>query len=163
MNDEMKKKIEKKFGAKVTEKEKGQLRVKVGPGKLKEVCRFARKEGFGHLSAISAADFPRKGACELSYFLYSPSEKLVLWVKISITRRKPKVPSVTGLWGGNAGVQEREIHELFGIDFEGNKDLSELFLEDWKGPPPFRKDFDWRKYVRKFYDKKSERERGYHE
>ena len=39
-----------------------------------------------------------------------------------------------------------------------------LFLEDWEGPPPFRKDFDWGKYVReKYYNKKNERENIYFE
>ena len=53
---------------------------------------------------------------------------------------------------------------MFGVKFEGNDDLSPLFLEDWLGPPPFRKDFDWRKYVReKYYDKKNERENIYFE
>lgn len=164
MIDSIKKKIEKKFGIRVTEKERGRLQVKVGLEKLKEVCWFAKGEGFEHLSAISATDFPAKGKYELSYFLWSGTKKIVLWVKIAAKRANPKVPSITEVWGANAGAHEREIHELFGIDFEGNKDLSALFLEDWKGPPPFRKDFDWRKYARKeFYDKKSERESGYYD
>jgi len=54
------------------------------------------------------------------------------------------------------------MHELFGVEFEGNQDLAPLFLEDWDGPPPFRKDFDWRDYVReREYDKENERERAY--
>jgi NADH-quinone oxidoreductase subunit C len=164
VTDSIKKKIEKKFGTGVTEKERGRLQVKVGLEKLKEVCRFAKGEGFEHLSAISATDFPAKGKYELSYFFWSSSKKIVLWVKTSIERGKPEVPSLTDIWGANAGAHEREIHELFGIKFEGNEDLSELFLEDWKGPPPFRKDFDWRKYIRKeFYDKKSKRESGYYD
>ena len=164
MADSVGEKIERKFGAKVREKTKGRLQVKVGLKRLKEVCRFAKEKGFEHLSAISATDFPEKGKYELSYFLWSRSKRTVLWVKTSVERGKPEVPSLTEVWGANAGAHEREIHELFGIKFEGNEDLSELFLEDWKGPPPFRKDFDWRKYVRKeFYNKKSKRESGYYD
>jgi NADH:ubiquinone oxidoreductase subunit C len=37
-------------------------------------------------------------------------------------------------------------------------------LENWEGPNPFRKDFNWREYVRnKFYDKKNEREKVYYD
>ena len=51
---------------------------------------------------------------------------------------------------------EEEGHQFKGnlltlwrhIVFDGNKNLTPLFLEDWDGPPPFRKDFNWREYVR---------------
>ena len=42
----------------------------------------------------------------------------------------------------NAAMHERETWEMFGIKFRGNRMLKPLFLEDWRGPPPFRKDFD---------------------
>ena len=52
---------------------------------------------------------------------------------------------------------------MFGVEFQGNPDLSPLFLEDWEGPPPFRKDFDWRAYVReKYYREDREEDRGYY-
>ena len=71
---------------------------------------------------------------------------------------------MTPVWYENAQIHEREIHELFGVKFEGNQDLSPLFLENWEGPDPFRKDFNWREYVRdKFYDKKNEREKVYYD
>jgi len=50
---------------------------------------------------------------------------------------------------------EREIHELFGVVFEGHKRLTPLFLDRWKQMPPFRKDFNTREYVEKtFSDEK---------
>ncbi|MEA2021909.1 MAG: NADH-quinone oxidoreductase subunit C, partial [Candidatus Caldatribacteriota bacterium] len=54
--------------------------------------------------------------------------------------------------------------EFFGIDFKGNSNLIPLFTENWQGPPPFRKDFNWQEYVRnKYYKKENKRERGYYE
>lgn len=48
-------------------------------------------------------------------------------------------------------MHEREIWELFGIIFDGNAMLKPLFLEKWNGPPPFRKEFDWKKFVKETY------------
>jgi len=64
------------------------------------------------------------------------------------------IPSLSELWP-NAAVHEREAWELFGISFEGNKFLKPLFLEDHFEIPPFRKDFNWREYVRKAYFEKT--------
>jgi NADH-quinone oxidoreductase subunit C len=47
----------------------------------------------------------------------------------------------------HAQTYEREIHEMYGVFFEGNARLTPLFLEHWRGPPPMRRDFDTRKYV----------------
>jgi NADH-quinone oxidoreductase subunit C len=48
---------------------------------------------------------------------------------------------------GTSQFYEQEIHEFFGIVFEGNKDLSGLFLENWLDIPPFRKDFNTREFA----------------
>ncbi len=52
-----------------------------------------------------------------------------------------RVASVCDVWEV-AQVYEREVHDFFGITFEGNDDLRRLFLRaDWKGYP-LRKDYD---------------------
>jgi len=48
-------------------------------------------------------------------------------------------------------MHEHEAWELFKIIFKGNPMLKPLFLEEWNGPPPFRKDFNWREYVKEKY------------
>ena len=53
----------------------------------------------------------------------------------------------------NAEPYEREIHELFGINFKGHPRLIPLFLERDYKIPPFRKDFDTKKYVEETFDK----------
>ena len=131
---------------------------------LIDVCAFIKEEGFEHLSAISVTDWITEGEYELTYHLWSYREKILLTVKTKIDRDKPTISSTTPVWGESAQIHERELHELFGVKFEGNADLTPLFLEDWRGPPPFRKDFDWRKYVRgEYYDRENEREEGYWE
>lgn len=50
------------------------------------------------------------------------------------------IDSLVGIFGG-AGWHERETHEMYGIDFAGNPDLSNLYLPDGFEGHPLRKDF----------------------
>jgi NADH-quinone oxidoreductase subunit C len=103
---------------------------------------------FDHLSDVTGVDYPADGEFEVVYHLWSHARKVRLIQKVRIPRDSPLLQSATDLWPG-AQIHEREIHELFGIGFEGNPDLSPLFLENWTEIPPFRKDFDTREYVRR--------------
>jgi NADH-quinone oxidoreductase subunit C len=138
--------------------------VTIDKNNLIALCDFVKELGFEHLSAISVTDWPEEGTFELTYHLWSYSKKILLTVKTKLNRANAIVDSVVPIWKENAQIHERELHELFGVKFEGNEDLTPLFLEDWDGPPPFRKDFDWRKYVRQeCYDQTNERERAYYD
>ncbi|MCK4226794.1 NADH-quinone oxidoreductase subunit C [candidate division WOR-3 bacterium] len=163
MNEkELIEKIESEFGIKGDLQRDRRIWVKVGKEKLITLCKFLHARNFEHLSAISVTDYVEKGIYELTYHIWSYSDKILITIKTEISRDKPIIASVTPIWNGSAQIHERELHELFGVKFNGNPDLSPLFLEDWDGPPPFRKDFDWREYVReKHYDEKNEREKPY--
>jgi len=109
-----------------------------------------KDSGFDHLSDVTAVDYIDEQEFELVYHLWSHQTKVRAIMKVRIPRQSSAVSSVMALWSG-AQIHEREIHELFGINFEGNPNLAELFLEDWEEIPPFRKDFDTRKYVKEQY------------
>lgn len=142
--------------------EDGSVWIAVDQEQLSALLGFSRSEGFDHCSAISVTDWPEEEAFELTYHLWSYSDKVLLTVKSRVDRREATVDSAIPLWGPSAGIHERELHELFGVEFSGNPDLAPLFLENWDGPPPFRKDFDWRAYVREtFYEEGDPREQGY--
>ena len=136
--------------------------VELPPEGLLDFCQYAKKIGFDHLSAISATDFPEEEQYELTHHLWSYKHKMLVTIRSRIGREEPVISSVGSVWA-SARIHERELHELFGVEFEGSPDLSELFLEDWEGMPPFRRDFDWREYVRSSYDKDDEREKVYWE
>ena len=42
---------------------------------------------------------------------------------------------------------ERDLCEMYGIDFVGNTNLKELSLENWVHTPPLRREFDTLKFV----------------
>src|SRR5207249_10884978 len=65
------------------------------------------------------------------------------WIRVSadgLPRDDPRVASVTFLWKG-AEWQEREAYDMFGIIFEGNRDLRRIYMPPDYTSLPLRKDF----------------------
>lgn len=77
---------------------------------------------------------------ELNYFLYSEINNTKLMIKNKIQRKKAAIDSIVDIFP-SAEFEEREIFDLFGIEFKGNKNLERLLLpKDWEGYP-LRKDY----------------------
>ena len=65
------------------------------------------------------------------------------WLRVTadgLSREDPRVPSVTFLWKG-AEWMEREAYDMFGITFEGNRDLRRIYMPPDYQSFPLRKDF----------------------
>ncbi len=139
-------------GVKVSTPKNGRLVVTALPANAKEVLKSLKDEGYIHLALISCVDWIDKEKLELIYILssYSGNDHVIL--RTSLPRAKPKFLTMIDIFE-NAEPYEREIHELFGIDFEGHPRLIPLFLEREYEIPPFRKDFDTREYVKDLFDK----------
>jgi NADH-quinone oxidoreductase subunit C len=69
---------------------------------------------------------------------------------VRIDRETAAMGTLTDLWQP-ASFFERDIHEMFGVDFLGNKDQERFILTDWKGPPPMRKDFVTRDFAHEHF------------
>jgi NADH:ubiquinone oxidoreductase subunit C len=78
---------------------------------------------------------------QVVYHLWSPLTPD--WLRViadGLPRDEPRVPSVTFLWKG-AEWAEREAYDMFGIIFEGNRDLRRIYMPpDFQGFP-LRKDY----------------------
>ncbi len=120
------------------------------------VLRFLRDSGYDHLTMLSCVDWMEEKEFELVYILSFYSETEVgnenyhVILKTRISRERGEFETITHLFE-NAEPYEREIHELFGIRFEGHSRLTPMFLEREYKVPPFRKDFDTRVYVKEFF------------
>jgi len=124
------------------------------------ILRFLKDTDFDHLALLSAVDRIENDCFELCFILtsymqnddkYTDSQRLHIILKTSIPRENPQFKTAIGIFP-NAEPYEREIHELFGIEFEGHPRLTPLLLEREYEIPPFRKDFDTRKYVKEVFD-----------
>ena len=102
---------------------------------------------FPHLSAISCVDWIEEAEFELVYHFWSYNRKILVSARIRIPRTEDAhFDTITHLWQP-AKFFERDIHEMFGVVFDGNEDLERFILTDWTGPPPMRKDFITREYA----------------
>jgi len=114
-----------------------------------KIAAFLKENGFKRFLTVGVVDWLEKGSFEV-YFIVHNMNNIYVKVSTEIPREKPEIPSLSDLWP-NAAMHERESWELFGIKFSGNPMLKPLFLEDWNGPPPFKKDFNWREYVKQTF------------
>ncbi|MGA1822393.1 MAG: NADH-quinone oxidoreductase subunit C [Thermoplasmatota archaeon] len=117
---------------------------------LRPVLTSLKSSGFDHFSALSCVDLIDEDRFELVYHLWSYGTRGLVMVKIQVDRNDPSIGTVYDIFRP-AITYEREIHEMFGVDFPDNPRLTEFILEDWEGPPPMRKDFDSIEYVQDKY------------
>jgi len=90
------------------------------------------------LTAIDLQGEPRR--FEVVYRLHSPSWNESLRVHVGIDESNLVVDSVHELWSG-ANWLEREVFDLFGIEFRAHPDLRRILLDpDFEGAP-LRKDY----------------------
>ena len=161
MNDSLKEQITSIFDEiRVEITEESRIVISAKKDTVMSVLSFLKNQGYSHLGLISCIDWIEEKAFELVYILsaymqddeeYTEKEKMHIILKTKISREKSTFISIIPIFE-NAEPYEREIHELFGILFEGHPRLTPLFLERKYEIPPFRKDFDTRKYVKDVFD-----------
>jgi NADH-quinone oxidoreductase subunit C len=110
--------------------------------KLTEIALFLRDDPeltLNYLNSLTAVD--HKTHFTLVYHLTSIDKGHRLNFKIDLDNRdKAYLPSVTPVWRG-ADLQEREIFDLFGIEFIGHPNLKRIFLWEGFSGYPLRKDW----------------------
>ena len=115
------------------------------------ITHMQLNEGFKHLSILTAVDWIENNQFQLSYIINNPKLKMDLILRVFIDREKAEMESVHHLWK-QAATYQRELKEMFGINFPGSPGLDKPFiLEGWEGMPPYRRDFDTKKYSEETY------------
>lgn len=74
------------------------------------------------------------------YHFYSPQHKHRLRLIVPVDEQQPEVDTLTELWPG-ANWLEREVWDMFGIDFRGHPDLRRILMYDEFEGHPLRKDY----------------------
>ena len=134
--------LEKKFDAHVVE-HRGEAQVHIRPEQIFDVAAFLRdKQNFELLSTITAVDYwpEQNPRFHLVYQFTSLEKNLLISIRAPLPGNNPEVQSVTGLYAC-ANWREREVWDMFGIEFAGHPDPRRIIMpQDWEGHP-LRKDY----------------------
>lgn len=120
-----------------------QLSIRVNGERIVEICDFLKRDQetpFNYLSDLTCVHFPDKKEApfEVIYNLYSIPANERVRLKVAVGEDGP-LESVTSVWP-SANWLEREVFDLFGVQFFNHPDLRRLLLPpDWEGYP-LRKD-----------------------
>jgi NADH-quinone oxidoreductase subunit C len=101
---------------------------------------LSAKEQFDYLVDVTAVDYPNRAErFDVIYILYSYARNERIRVKTRIADGyKPQ--SATAVYRA-ANWLEREVFDMFGIDFADHPDMRRILLpDDWRGHP-LRKDY----------------------
>ncbi len=137
--------------------------IQVAPARFLEIATFLCEDpalSFKSLMSLSGMDYGAETELGVVYSLHSLAKKHKITIRINVDRTDAHIPSAETVWR-TADWHEREAYDLFGIHFDGHRDLRRILCpEDWEGWP-LRKDYivqeyyhgmrvpyqeDWQKY-----------------
>jgi NADH-quinone oxidoreductase subunit C len=134
--------LEKQFSPSI-EEFRDEVHVFVQAEQIVEVLTLLRdKYEFELLSALTASDyFPQTSPrFHVIYQLTSLAKNASIQIRVPVNGDQPKVPTATRVYEV-ANWRERELLDMFGIEFEGHPDPRRILMpDDWDGHP-LRKDY----------------------
>ncbi|MHC1635593.1 MAG: NADH-quinone oxidoreductase subunit NuoB, partial [Candidatus Methanospirareceae archaeon] len=115
---------------------------------ITKIAEKLREKGFDHVKSVNVIDVPHEKRLIVEYIVSSYSVKELKPVLVTIFADinrggEESFPSLSSYWE-NADYLERELHDLFGVRFEGNKGMDSklrFILAPDAPKAPLRKDF----------------------
>lgn len=118
---------------------------------VSSVLLFVKNQlGYKHLNHISCIDWLEEEKFQLVYTVYSHETGLTVFVKTKIDRENAEMENIDNIWD-QANTYERELREMYGIQFPGLVGDQDFCLEDWDEMPPMRRDFNTHEYADKTF------------
>ncbi len=145
MDRALKRRLEARFGERLrgpVRQRHDETEMRIEPADVPDVMRTLHDDPafrFEFLADLAGVD--TGSAMQAVYHLWSDTTPD--WLRVvadGLSRDDPRVPSVTFLWNG-AEWMEREAYDMFGITFEGNRDLRRIYMPPDYTSFPLRKDF----------------------
>jgi NADH-quinone oxidoreductase subunit C len=122
---------------------RGELTFNIKRESLIDVLVFLREDSalkYTFLTDLTATDWPaRDERHEVVYLLYSFESHSYVRVKVRL-KEGTRVPTASELWDV-AGWFEREVYDLFGVEFEGHPDMTRILTPEGFEGHPLRKDY----------------------
>jgi NADH-quinone oxidoreductase subunit C len=124
-----------------TEFHRGRATLIVDPDKVHAVLEQLRGKGYTFLASLHGVDYyPQEPRLGVLYELLDMKRVDRISVKARVHTDDPRIATVTDIWAG-ANHPEREVFDMFGVEFDGHPDLRRILMpEDYEGHPQ-RRDF----------------------
>jgi len=121
--------------------DRDELTITVARENIVAACEAVKAAGYNFFEDLTAVDwFPQEPRFQLSYHIVSHSLKERVRLCVLLDSTDTSVPSITSAWP-SANFYEREVFDLFGMDFPGHPRLTRIMMpENWQGHP-LRKDY----------------------
>jgi len=143
LNEELKIKITEFLPAVTFEESGGWLIINIEPKDWLPFAKQLRTDEqlfFNYLFCLTCIDW--KTHLTMIYHFTSTKYRHSIVVKSKLNRNNPEIETVSHIWR-TADFHEREVYEMFGVNFLNHPDLRLLILPDgWEGKNPMRKDFE---------------------
>ncbi len=107
-----------------------------------ETIESLKKDGYEMMVDLTAVDWYRKREPRFQVIvnLLSVSKNLRVIINVNVSDDDLKIPSICEIYPG-ANFYEREVFDMFGIEFENHPELTRILMpDDWAGNP-LRKDY----------------------
>ncbi len=119
----------------------------VAAERVLEIMRWLREDAdqrFDFLADLTAVDYGGGRPLQVVYQLWSIPNKQALRLKAELPLDALRIDSVVPVWQ-TANWLEREVYDLFGVEFVGHPDLRRIMMPDnYAEGHPLRKDFPLR-------------------
>jgi NADH-quinone oxidoreductase subunit C len=140
--------LEARFDSLTVSEFRGQTRVVVSRSEAFAALSYLRQErGFDMLVDITCVDYLHfRDATDrfgLAYLLCNTSANGRITIRVMLNEPDLTVESVYSLWKG-ADWLERELFDMFGIEFRGHPNLKRILMPEEFTAHPLRKDYPLR-------------------
>jgi NADH-quinone oxidoreductase subunit C len=124
-----------------TTHDRGRAEIQIEPSTNVAVLEQLRAKGYTFLASLHGVDYyPEDPRLGVVYELLDMKEVDRISVKARVSIDDPKIATVIDIWPG-AAFPEREVYDMFGVEFDGHADLRRILMpEDYQGFPQ-RRDF----------------------
>jgi len=121
--------------------DRDELTITVARENIVAACEAVKAAGYNFFETVTAVDWlPQEPRFQLSYHIVSHMLKQRIRLCVRLDSNDAVVPSITPAWP-SANFYEREVFDLFGINFTGHPSLTRIMMpDDWQGHP-LRKDY----------------------
>jgi NADH-quinone oxidoreductase subunit C len=120
---------------------RNQATLEVNPSHVRDVLERLRAKGYTFLASLHGCDYyPEEPRLGVHYVMLDMQQVDRITVKARVPISEPRMPSVVDMFPG-ADHPEREVYDMFGVQFDGHPDLRRILMpEDYEGFPQ-RRDF----------------------